>query len=117
MKMLRSSTADEREDAGGVLGGIGRYFDAALPDIVASMDTETDPAARDSLIQALGELHNKQAVPYLARVILDPATDGDTAFTAALSLGQIVRRRFDRSGDPVVGAKQWLEAHGDVGSR
>jgi hypothetical protein len=111
MKMLRSAKAEEREDAGGVLGGIGGYFDTVVPEVVAALEAERDTTARDSLIGALGEMRAKQAIPYLARLILDTETDGDTAFGAALSLGRITRHRFDRSSDAIVSARKWLATH------
>jgi len=71
---------------------------------------ETDVEARDSLIQALGGLRNRAAIPALAALIEDEDADSDTRWTAVESLGRIVRRRFLDKSDPVAAARDWIAA-------
>jgi HEAT repeats len=66
--------------------------------------------ARDSLIQALGGLRNRAAIPALAALIEDEDADGDTRWTAVESLGRIVRRHFLDKPDPVAAARAWIAA-------
>ena len=77
---------------------------------VSGARAETDEEARDSLIQALGGLRNRAAIPALAALIEDEDADGDTRWTAVESLGRIVRRRFLDKPDPVAAARDWIAA-------
>ena len=89
LAMLRSKEADAREDGAAILGEIGQ--DGNIVDqVLQALASETDVIARDSLILALGELKSKAAIPVLADLIRNDATDGDTRWTAVESLGKIV---------------------------
>jgi HEAT repeat protein len=63
------------------------------------------------MIEALGHLKNRRAIPYLAHVIRDVDTDGDTRWSAVEALGRIVRRRFDRQPEAFNAALGWLDSH------
>jgi hypothetical protein len=109
--MLRSTDADVREDAGGIVQYVGRdpiVSKAILDQLVV----ETDPQAKDSLILALGALRARDAIPVLEAIIHDESADGDTRHTAAESLGRIVRRNFLKQPDPIAAAKSWSSARG-----
>lgn len=80
--------------------------------LLAALEAETEDVPRDGIIAALGALKNRSAVPTLAALIRSESTDSDTRLCAAESLGQIVRRRFDRRDDPIAAAVAWLDAHG-----
>ena len=111
MELLQSANPDFREDGAGILGAIGRD-DAVVEALADSIAGDADPQVIDAAVIALGQMRNRAAVPALARLLTDSGTDGDTADLAARSLGQVVRRRFDRTGDPVGAAREWLRTHG-----
>jgi HEAT repeat protein len=110
LEMLKSSDAEIREDAGGVLGALGREPEV-VEAVIAALRSETDDQARDSFVIALGELGDRRAVPHLASLIRSEDADGDTRFTAALGLGRLVGRRFDRQDDALSAAIDWLDKH------
>lgn len=110
LEMLKSSVPEAREAGAGILAALGKD-DAVVEALLASLATETDTTARDTLILALGQLRNRKAISALAAIIKDPTADGDTRHTAAESLGRIVRRRFLNESDPVAAAIQWLDDH------
>jgi len=72
VEMLKSSVPEAREGGAGILGAVGKD-DAVVQALLASLATETDTTARDTLILALGELRNRNAIPALAAIIKDPA--------------------------------------------
>lgn len=111
LAMLRSRSADAREDAGGILAEIGgdeRVVSALLEQLRAEAETQ----ARDSIVEALGAMKCRAAIPALAEIIRDRNADGDTQWSAACSLGRIVRKRFDQRDDPLSAARAWLDEHG-----
>ena len=107
LAMLTSVNAHAREDGAGILAEIGKSPDV-VQSLLAALATETADEARDSLIQALGGLRNRAAVPALVALIESESTDGDTRWTAMESLGRIVRRRFLDKPDPVVAVGKWI---------
>jgi hypothetical protein len=111
LEMLRSPTADMREDAGGILTYVGRD-EAAVDAVVASLAAETDVQTTDSLIGALGKMGSERAIPTLASFIRDPDADGDTRTSAIDALGQIARKRCRRRSEPADAAIRWLDEHG-----
>lgn len=115
LEMLKSPVAEARETGAGILGAVGRD-EKVVESLIASLGSEVETVPRDSLIVALGQLRNRKAIPALASIIKDANADGDTRNVAAVSLGQIVKRRFERQGDPIAGAVKWLHEHGDGGS-
>jgi HEAT repeat protein len=62
LRMLASSDAEIREDAGGVLAALGRREDV-VPQVLAALEDERDEQARDALVVALGELRDRRAIP------------------------------------------------------
>ena len=114
LEMLKSPVAEARETGAGILGAIGKD-EAVVERLVASVESEVDTTARDSLIVALGELRNRKAIPALAAIVKDVDADGDTRHLAAGCLGRIVRKRFDEQADPIGAAIKWLEGHNDGG--
>ena len=109
LAMLASAEPDAREDGAGILAEVGKGADV-VQSVLAALAAETDVEARDSLIQALGGLRNRAAIPALAAVIDDEEADGDTRWTAVESLGRIIRRRFLDKPDPVAAARAWIAA-------
>lgn len=108
LAMLRSKDANACEDGAAILAEIGKDAQA-IDEVLRALASETDPAARDSLVPALGKLRNRIAIPVLADLIRNSAADGDTRWTAVESLGSIVRRRFLNQSDPVKAALEWLD--------
>jgi HEAT repeat protein len=108
--MLTSKHADAREDGAAILAAVG-MDDHAVGHVLRALASETDPVARDSLIVALGAFKNRIAIPLLADLIRNEATDNDTRWTAVESLGRIVRRRFLNQVEPVTAALEWLDKH------
>jgi HEAT repeat protein len=111
VELLDSRDPDIREDGAAVLAALGDN-ELVVDALLRALEKETEDQPRDMLIIGLGQLRNKKAIPFLAMTIRDPDTDGDTRFTAIQSLGQIARRRFDRSAEPEAAAVEWLDAHG-----
>ena len=110
-KMLESGDADTREDGAGVLAEIGKD-EASIDLLIASLQSESENQPRDAIVQALGHLKSKRAIPSLALLVRDPGTDGDTRQTAIVALGMIVGRRFERRPNPETEASAWLRQHG-----
>lgn len=108
--MLRSKDADAREDGAAILAEIGKDSHA-VEHVLQALGSETDAAARDSLILALGAFKDRVAIPALADLIRNTDTDNDTRWTAAGSLGRIVHRRFLDQTQPVQAAIDWLAKH------
>jgi HEAT repeat protein len=111
LEMLRSPNPDIREDGAGILAQIGKD-QAAVDALLTSVQDESEDVPRDVMIDALGHLRDRRAIPFLAEIIRNPATDGDTRCGAVDALGRIARRRFDRQPDPVGAARDWLDAQG-----
>jgi HEAT repeat protein len=109
LAMIASTKPDAREDGAAILAEIGKG-EGVVQSLLGALAAETDVEARDSLIQALGGLRNRAAIPALAALIEDEDADGDTRWTAVESLGRIVRRRFLDKPDPVAGARDWIAA-------
>jgi hypothetical protein len=115
VRLVCSSDRDHREAAAGVFCGL-RDPDR-LPEIVSqihtAIDSEHDQSVLDTLLAALGKLQSRSSIPTLARFVLDESIDGDTRHTAATSLSQIVRKKFQKPGaDPVGLACDWLAVNG-----
>jgi HEAT repeat protein len=111
LAMLRSRDPEEREDAAGILGALGRQ-DGVVAALTRAVEEETDVQAKDSAIAALGAMKNKEAIPVLAKIVRDVGADVDTRWTAMQALGKLARRRFDRADDPEASAVAWLDSHG-----
>lgn len=115
VKLVRSTDRDEREAAASVFCGLrdAARIGEIVTEIAAALQTENDRLVIDSLLAALGQLRSRGAIPVIARFIMSPSEDPDTQFDAALSLGQIVKRRFDKpAADAVENARTWLLSHG-----
>ncbi len=108
--MLRSKDADAREDGAAILAEVGKDSHT-VKYVLQALGSETDTAARDSLVLALGAFKNRVAIPVLADLIRNDTTDNDTRWTAVESLARIVRRRFLNQAQPVQAALEWLAKH------
>jgi hypothetical protein len=115
IQLVRSSDRDHREAAANVLGGL--RTPERLPEILQSvhlaLQNEPDQEVLDSLLGVLGELRSQDSIPVLSRFLIDDSVDSDTRGIAAYSLGQIVRKRFNKTdNDPIQVACDWLKANG-----
>jgi len=108
--LLGHSVPEAREDGAAILAELGRD-EVVVDKLIESLMSETDTTAKDSIILALGRLKNKKAIPFLAALIRDAATDGDTKWAAVESLGLIVRKRFLKQENPVEAAMTWIDNH------
>jgi len=113
LSLLGRSIPEAREDGAAILAELGRD-EAVAEKLIESLKSETDTTARDSIILALGRLKNQKAIPSLAAIIRDPATNGDTKWTAVESLGLIVRKRFLKQDNPVQAAITWIDSHPEL---
>lgn len=113
VRLLGHAEPVAREDGASILAELGRT-DGVVDQLIARLAVETEPGTRDVMIQALGRLKSRTALPALAAIVRDPATDDDTRWTAIDSLGRIVRRRFHERDDPLRAATDWLDAHPDL---
>lgn len=112
LKLLASSDPDIRGHGAGVFCGLRNpeHLPKILPAITRVLETEQDRETIDSLLVALGEFRSRDAIPCLARFILDQGEDLDTRWTAAQALGKVIRKRFDKkNSDAVALAVEWLE--------
>ena len=66
--MLASAKPDAREDGAAILAEIGKG-EGVVQSLLGALAAETDVEARDSLVQALGGLRNRAAIPALAALI------------------------------------------------
>ena len=108
LELLGHRSPDAREDAKRMLTEVGR--DEEVVDAVIAAVEEEERLARDTMALALGRFGSRKAVPALGAIIRDDTDDPDTRWNAAVALGQIVRKRFDREGDAVGNAIRWLDA-------
>jgi hypothetical protein len=112
IEMLKSPVPEGREVAAGVLGALGKN-EGVVETLLEALANERETVTGDSLVLAVGQLRNRKAIPALASIIRDANADGDTRHLAADSLGQIVKRRFDKQADPIAAATEWLDRHKD----
>lgn len=110
-EMLRSSSPEAREDAAGALAWIGTRQPEVITALIETLATSSEREERDTIVQSLGELKSRAALPVLGEIVRDETSDPDARHTAALAVGKIVRRRFDRSPDVVAAAVGWLDKH------
>ncbi len=118
VKLVRSADRDHREAAANVFCGLrdARRLPEIVSQITSALQTESDRLVVDSLLAALGNLRSRDAIPVIARFVLNHSEDSDTRHTAAVSLGQIIKRRFDNRGaDTIQMACDWLAANGYAG--
>ena len=108
LRMLQHPDRDAREDGAAILAEVGRQAEA-VDSLLEALERETSSEARDSMIQALGRMRARKAIPTLGGIILSEATDGDTRHSAIEALGRIVRKRFLAAPDPVGAAREWLD--------
>lgn len=111
-KLLSNSNRDLKEAGAGVFSGLRDCEDAneIVEEIIKALENETDQLVTDSLIEALGQFRLKSAIPILATYIRDENEDGDTRWGAAINLGRIVKKRFEKNDqNAVTMAIQWLE--------
>lgn len=107
LRLLKEPSAEAKACGAAILAEVGSQPGVVEALLTALGDADSDEA-RDTIITALGTMRSRKAIPALAALIRSDETDGDTRWTAAESLGMIVRRRFDKAADPVAAAQEWL---------
>ena len=114
--LLRSEIPEVREAAAGVLLGVGGD-EEVVSHVLESLEAEYHRPANkqtiqslDTLVLALGEMKNKKAIPALAALVRDTSLNGDSRWGAALAIGRLARKRFDKGSDPITAAMEWLDS-------
>jgi HEAT repeat protein len=77
VEMLHNRNPDIREDGAGVLAALGDD-EGVIDELLGALEAEVEDQPRDAMIEALGHLKNRRAIPYLAHVIRNADTDGDS---------------------------------------
>jgi HEAT repeat protein len=111
MELLKRPIPEAREAAANVLFGLARQ-DGVIEPLLDALATEDDEQTRGGMIQALGALRSKKAIPVLAQLIRDQKMDEENRWVAMESLGEIVGRMFVRQDSPIKAAEDWLTKHG-----
>ena len=122
LEMLKSPVPEARESGASILATVGRE-ESVIDALLAAFEEEYEGNAAgdaekenvqalDSMIEALGKMKNRKAIPALAKVVRNSAMDNDSRWLAMQNLGRLVRRRFDKGTDPMDAAIQWLDGHG-----
>ncbi len=112
LDMLKDREADVRIDAAGALAWLrdtSPHIEQALVEVLRGAVNDEE---RDSALLALGQFRSKAALPLVAQLIRAEETDGDTRHLAIETLGEIVRRRFDRRPDPEAAARAYIDERG-----
>lgn len=110
--LLKHPDPEARSDAAGGLGHLRESSPHIEQALVAALRDAASNEERDSTLVALGQLRSKAALPLVAALIRNEGTDGDTKELAISTLGQIVRRRFDRQPDRGDAARDYLDGAG-----
>jgi hypothetical protein len=107
----------------GSRGQLGDVVEAVVAELgsLTRRPMETDgkeSQAVDSAILALAEIGHPNGLPHLRAVLLSDASSlvGDSQWTAAGALGQMVGEPFMDSPDPVNAAREWMSSHPDPGA-
>jgi hypothetical protein len=118
IQMLESKTPEVREAGASVLASVGSD-DEVMGRILETLEAEYHRSAvdhefetLDTLISAVEQMKNKQAIPMLARLVRDANLNGDSRWAAVEALGTLARRRFEKQPDPIAAALEWLEKKG-----
>jgi len=109
LKLVRHPNPDAREDASHLLGELRSRTDHQ-EQLLALLQEEEDLVVKSSLIEALGKLRYRPAIPALAAIILNQEIDVDTRWNAADSLGLIVGELF-AAPDKLQRAAAWINEH------
>jgi hypothetical protein len=109
LTLVRHANPDAREDASYLLGEL--KLEAGISEqLLHCLQNETDLVAKSSMIEALGKVRYRPAIPALALLILDKGVDVDTRWNAADSLGRIVGQDFS-GPEKLLKAEAWLAGH------
>jgi len=111
LTLVNRKNPDAREDASFLLGELKRS-EGIADVLLAQLKNEEELVAQSVMIQALGKLRYRPAVPALARLILLDDIDRDIQLDAVDSLGRIMKIDFSESGEPLVAAISWLATQG-----
>jgi HEAT repeat protein len=110
LRLLGNPQAEAKACGASILAEVGGQ-PGVVEALLAALPTAESDEARDSIVTTLGAMRSRKAIPALGALIRSKEADRDTRWTAAESLGRIVRRRFDKSSDPIEAALAWLTSH------
>jgi HEAT repeats len=109
LALIRHPNPDAREDASYLLGELKK--DAHISEqLLACLQSENDLVVKSAILESLGKLRYRPAIPAITSLILSKDTDVDTRWNAADSLGRIVGEDFSGAGK-LEKAEAWLAAH------
>jgi len=109
LTLIRHPNPDAREDGSYLLGRL--KLEAGVSEqLLGCLQKEQDLVAKSSMIEALGRLRYRPAIPAIASLVLNKEIDIDTRWNAADSLAQLVRQDFS-GPDKLLKAEAWLAAH------
>ena len=109
LTLIRHPNPDAREDSSFLLGKL-KLSDDISGQLLRCLQNEKDLVVLSAIMESLGKLRYRPAIPALASFILDKNTDIDTRWNAIDSLGRIVGEEFSEPGK-VQKAEAWLSAH------
>jgi len=110
LELLHSKSQEEKEDAAGILGELGKNDDV-IDSLIMQLDAKCTVQVKDTIIIALGNLKSKKALKKLKQMLLDPEMDGDSKYTAAESVGKIIKCNILKKDDPITYAIDWLNSN------
>jgi hypothetical protein len=112
LRLLKHPVPEGRSAAAGILDAWA--VDASLvPQLVASLETETDIEALSTVAGTLGRLKAAEALPRLAALLRSPSsTEGDLLWSVIEAVSAIVGKRFVSAAEPQQAADRWLREHG-----
>jgi len=109
LTLVQNANPAAREDASFLLGEL--KSDSAISEhLLAHLGNEKDLVVLSAMIDALGKLRYRPAIPALAHMILAPEIDLDTRWNAADSLGAIAGQDFS-GPDKLQKAESWIAAN------
>lgn len=112
VNLLHHPDPEGRADGATGLAQIGETDPAVQSTLIATLEHAATHEERDTLLQALGQMRSRAALPAIARLIRSDATDGDTQAMAIEALGKIARKRFDKRPGPRAAALEYLARSG-----
>ena len=112
VSLLGHPAPEARADGVSGHASVGETDPSIQTKLINALERAHTHEERDTLLQALGQMRSKGAVPEIARLIRSPTTDGDTRRMAVEALGKIARRRFETRRDPVAAAMEYLDQVG-----
>jgi hypothetical protein len=114
LTLIRHQNPDARETGVYLLGEL-RSDDTIGGRLRDCLKNEDDLVVKSAVIEALGKLRYRPAIPAIASIVLNTNLDIDTRWNATDSLARIVGQDFS-GPDRLQKAERWLAAREETGS-